>query len=324
MNQPHQLEFLPEKKENKKNNVARITTQFDPSLAVNLFLGDRIDLLKQIKASGHVVDLVVTSPPYNTGKEYEVKTSLEDYVEEQRKTIVSAVDILAPTGSICWQVGHYIQGSGKNKEAFPLDLILYPIFKEHGLKLRNRIVWTFGHGLHEAFRFTGRHETILWFTRNTDKFTFNLDPIRVPQKYPGKRAYRGTRRGEPSGNPKGKNPSDVWDIPNVKANHIEKTEHPCQFPVGLIERLVLGLTNEGDLVVDPYMGVGTTAIASYLHARRAAGADIYEEYLQVAMNRIEQAADGTLKTRPMNQPVHTPTGQESVSKVPEEWLGSKR
>lgn len=326
MNQPLQLDFHPKKQEklNEKQTVARITTAFDPSLPVNFYLGDRVDLLKEIKQSGQVAELIVTSPPYNTGKEYEVKSSLDAYVDEQRKTITAAVDILSPTGSICWQVGHYIEGSGKNKEAIPLDLFLYRIFKDLDLKLRNRIVWTFGHGLHEAFRFTGRHETILWFTRNTDEYTFNLDPIRVPQKYPGKRAYRGAKKGKPSGNPKGKNPSDVWDIPNVKANHIEKTEHPCQFPVGLVERLILGLTNEGDLVVDPYMGVGTTAVASYLHARRAAGADIYEEYLQTAMQRMEQAIDGTLRTRPMNKPVYSPTGQESVSKVPEEWLGSKR
>jgi len=319
MKQPQQLDFLQ-----KKNIDIPITNRFDPSLPVNLFLGDRVDLLNQVKQAGQLAELVVTSPPYNTGKEYEVKTSLKEYIEDQKKTIEASVNILSPTGSICWQVGHYIAGKGKNKEAFPLDIVLYPIFKEFGLKLRNRIVWTFGHGLHESFRFTGRHETILWFTKNTDNFTFNVDPIRIPQKYPGKRAYRGERKGEPSGNPLGKNPSDVWEIPNVKANHIEKTEHPCQFPVGLIERLVLGLTNEGDLVIDPYMGVGSSAVASLLHRRRSAGADIYKHYLEIAKDRLEQAVEGILKIRPMNQPVHVPTGEESVSKVPPEWLRSQK
>lgn len=303
-----------------QNIEVSISDYYDPSSKVSLFFGDRLELLNQIKQSGQVAELVVTSPPYNTGKEYESKTSLEEYIEDQRKTIEKSVGILSPTGSICWQVGHYIQGSGRNKEAFPLDLVLYPIFKELGLKLRNRIIWTFGHGLNEKYRFTGRHETILWFTRNTEDFTFNLDPIRVPQKYPGKRAYRGERKGELSGNPLGKNPTDIWEIPNVKANHIEKTDHPCQFPVGLIERLVLGLSNEGDLVVDPYMGVGSSAVASILHNRRAAGSDIYTEYLEIAKERVIKAMNGSLKIRPMNQPVHIPTGQESVSKMPIEWV----
>jgi adenine-specific DNA-methyltransferase len=268
--------------------------------------------------------LIVTSPPYNVGKEYEQRTSLEEYVEEQRKTVESCLKILSPTGSICWQIGHYIEDSGKKKEAFPLDLVLYPIFKELGLKLRNRIVWHFGHGLHERVRFSGRHETILWFTRDTDNYTFNLDPIRVPQKYPGKRAFRGPKKGKPSGNPLGKNPSDVWDMPNVKSNHIEKSDHPCQFPVALVERLVLCMTNEGDLVVDPYIGVGTTAVACCRQGRRSAGADIEARYLRIARDRVEKAWSGTLKVRPLNKPVYKPDSNMTVARVPEEWTAQPK
>ncbi len=296
-----------------------IADNFDPQANVTLFHGDRLVLLKQISEKGSKAELIVTSPPYNVGKEYEEKTSLEEYVESQRETIAACMDVLSTTGSICWQVGHYIEGNVKDKEAFPLDLVLYPIFKSFGLKLRNRIVWYFGHGLHESVRFSGRHETILWFTRDTTEYTFNLDPIRVPQKYPGKRAYRGSKVGQPSGNPLGKNPSDVWDIPNVKSNHIEKTEHPCQFPVGLVERLVLALTNENDLVVDPYVGVGTAAVASILNNRRSAGADIEKRYLDIAQDRVKQAWAGTLKTRPMNQPVYEPDPTMSLVQIPDEW-----
>jgi adenine-specific DNA-methyltransferase len=221
-------------------------------------------------------------------------------------------------------VGHYIHGSGKEKEAFPLDLVLYPIFKSFSLRLRNRIVWYFGHGLHEQHRFSGRHETILWFTRNTANYTFNLDPIRIPQKYPGKRAFRGPKKGQPSGNPQGKNPSDVWDMPNVKSNHIEKTEHPCQFPVAMIERLVLSLTNVGDLVVDPYIGVGTTAAASVLHNRRAAGADLEKRYLDIARERVQQAWSGTLRTRPLNKPVYEPDPDMKLTQMPDEWLNENK
>lgn len=296
-----------------------IAEQFDRDAHVTLLHGDRLDLLKQIAASGAKAQLVVTSPPYNVGKEYEQQTRLEEYIEGQKETIEASLNILSRTGSICWQVGHYIEGSGRKKEAFPLDLVLYPIFKSFGLKLRNRIVWHFGHGLHEQFRFSGRHETILWFTWDEADYTFDLDPIRVPQKYPGKRSYRGPNKGQPSGNPLGKNPSDVWDMPNVKSNHIEKVDHPCQFPVGLVERLLLSMTRPGDLVVDPYMGVGTTAVAAVLHGRRAAGADTEDQYLEIAKQRIRMAWDGTLQTRPMNKPQYEPSEGMNLAKIPDEW-----
>ena len=94
--------------------------------------------------------------------------------------------------------------------------------------MKNRIVWHFEHGLHLKHKFSGRYETILWFVK-TDKYIFDLDKVRVPQKYPGKVGYKGKNKGKYSGNIKGKNPSDVWIIPNVKSFHKEKTIHPCQF-----------------------------------------------------------------------------------------------
>jgi adenine-specific DNA-methyltransferase len=113
-----------------------------------------------------------------------------------------------------------------------------------------------------------------------------------------------------SGNPLGKNPSDVWDIPNVKSNHVEKLDHPCQFPVGLVERLVLGLTNSGDNVLDPYLGVGSTAIAALKNGRNAYGCDITEEYIDAALDRVARFEAGTLRTRPMNKPVYEPPVRE--------------
>lgn len=196
------------------------------------------------------------------------------------------------------------------------------MFKDLGLKLRNRIVWSFGHGLHENHRFSGRHETILWFTRDVEDYTFHLDPIRIPQKYPGKRVHKGPNRGKPSGNPLGKNPGDVWEIPNVKSNHIEKTTHPCQYPVALVERLVLSMTHETDLVVDPYIGVGTTAVAGVIHGRKVAGADIEERYLDIARDRVKKAANGQLKWRPADQPLLEPNSRMKVARIPEEWKDS--
>ena len=245
--------------------------------------------------------LVVTSPPYNIGKDYESKVSLEDYLASQDRVIRECVRVLHPQGSLCWQVGNYVE----HGEVVPLDAVLYPIFRAHGLKLRNRIIWHFGHGLHCAKRLSGRYETINWWMKSDD-YTWNLDPIRVPSKYPGKRHFKGPNVGELSGNPKGKNPSDVWEFPNVKNNHPEKTIHPCQFPVELVERLVLSMTNEGDAVFDPYMGVGSSIIAALMHGRAAYGCDIVPEYVDLARERVRQLHDGTLKTRPIGKPVYDP------------------
>jgi adenine-specific DNA-methyltransferase len=245
--------------------------------------------------------LIVTSPPYNMGKAYETRAPMSEYLADQARIIAAAVEKLADGGSICWQVGNHID----NGEVFPLDAILYPVFKDLGLQLRNRIVWHFEHGLHASKRFSGRHETILWFTKGRDYY-FDVDPVRVPQKYPNKKAFKGPNRGELTGNPLGKNPGDVWIIPNVKSNHIEKTGHPCQFPVELIERLVLSMTRPGELVLDPFGGVGSAVLAAVLHGRRGVMAEIMPEYVGIARKRLDAAEAGTLRARPMNRPVYTP------------------
>lgn len=250
-------------------------------------------------------DLVVTSPPYNIGKEYEKQSrqSLTDYLDWQERIIRTIYSHLRPGGSICWQVGNYVE----NGHIVPLDIELHPVFKSLGLKLRNRIVWRFGHGLHGQRRFSGRYEMVMWYTRGDD-YTFNLDAVRIPSKYPGKKHYKGPSVGEYSSHPDGKNPEDVWDnIPNVKGNHVEKTIHPCQYPVGLIERLILALSNEGDLVFDPFSGVGSAGVAAALRSRYFWGCEIMDEYVKVAKQRFSSALDGTLKYRPHDQPLYDHT-----------------
>ena len=246
--------------------------------------------------------LIVTSPPYNIGKSYERRTVLEEYLDAQEKTISECVRLLDERGSICWQVGNFVD----NGSIIPLDIVLYPLFAKHGLVLRNRIVWHFGHGLHCTNRLSGRYETINWWTRNGD-YTWHLDPIRVPSKYPNKKHFRGPKAGQPSCNPLGKNPSDVWEFPNVKSNHPEKTVHPCQFPVELVERLVLSMTDEGDNVLDPYMGVGTSVIAAVKQGRNGYGCDNMNEYVDIATERISALLDGSLRTRSMNKPIYDPS-----------------
>lgn len=291
--------------------------------------GNALTELKKIESGK--IDLIITSPPYNVGKSYEVKTSIEEYLNKQDKIIEQLVRTLSDKGNICWQVGNYVDKG----EVFPLDVFYYHIFKKHGLQLRNRIVWHFGHGLHASNRFSGRYETILWFSK-TDDYIFNLDPVRVPSKYPGKRHFKGNKKGQISGNPLGKNPSDIWEIierdfdtlmwniPNVKSNHPEKTNHPCQFPIELVERCVLAMSDEDSWVLDPYAGVGSTLVGSLLHKRNAIAIEKEKIYCNITNQRVDELKKGTLKTRPINKPIHVPSGNDKVSKIPVEWTVLKK
>lgn len=309
----------------------KIYKTFRPENRITLFNCDCQKMLKKIPDSS--ASLIVTSPPYCIGKAYEdPHDDIETFKEQHKLIFDDLYRILAPGGSMCWQVGYHISDIC----VIPLDYIVYDLFtslsakKDDPLVLRNRIIWTFGHGLNSTTRFSGRHETVLWFTKGAQS-TFNLDDIRVPQKYPGKRSYKGEHKGELSGNPLGKNPSDVWsdiltdvwDIPNVKAKHVEKTEHPCQFPAAIPRRLIRALTEENALVVDPFMGSGTTGVAAVLEKRRFAGSEIQKDYYNISWDRILATINGEAKVRP-DVPVIAPSPNAAVAKLPEEFAKARR
>ena len=302
-----------------------IAASFNPAATAVVVEGECLDAVRALPAG--LAKLIITSPPYNTGKDYEDAARLDDYLVSFLPVIDELIRVLAPDGSLCWQVGNYLVDG----QVFPLDILFYPLFRSRGLRLRNRIIWHFEHGMHERRRFSGRYEVLLWFTRG-DNYTFNLDPVRVPSKYPGKTYFRGAKRGLPSGHPLGKNPSDfwcaierdwasgVWEIPNVKAKHPEKTIHPCQFPIELVERCVLALTNQDDWVLDPFAGVGSALIAALAHERRAIGCEKEIAYARIARSRIEDLYAGRLGYRPLGRPVHEPNGNEKASRAPEPTL----
>ena len=287
--------------ENDKTSPAILSTYTENADAV-VYPGSCMDFISDIP--DNTMQLVITSPPYNIGKKYEKKMDIEHYLSEQEKIIKQCYRVLSDSGSICWQVGNFVH----HGQIIPLDIMLYPLFDKLGLKMRNRIIWSFEHGLHCSKRFSGRYETIIWFTKS-DQYTFNLDPVRVPQKYPQKKYFKGPKAGQYSCNPLGKNPGDLWQIPNVKHNHPEKTEHPCQFPVELVERLVLSMTNPGDRVFDPFLGTGTTIIAALKNRRKGIGAEIKTQYIQIIQNRLEDFQKGRLKIRAMNQAIYDPENQ---------------
>ncbi len=298
-----------------------------------LIQGDCLERMRRLKAGS--VDLVVTSPPYGIATKYARKSTLKEYLEWIRPIIAECVRVCAPTGAIAFQVGTYVH----RQEIFPLDMELNPLFRAHGLHLRNRVVWRFGHGLPAKVRLSGRHETVMWWTKS-DKYTFELDAVRVPQKEPGKLGYRGKKRGRLSGNPLGKNPEDVWvdlvahelDVgliehcPNVKGSHVEKLRwpsgeavHPCQMPVELCQRCVLAWSRPGDVVLDPFAGLGSTLIAAIMHGRIAFGLELRQDYVEVGRRRIKEFLAGRLRVRPLGQRIQERSASAASSQLPAGW-----
>ena len=305
-----------------------------PAPHASLLVGDVLDKLSDVPAES--CSLVVSSPPYNIRKPYErsENRTYEEYLEWQTLVVGKLTKALTPNATVCWQVGTYVSDG----EIFPLDIPFISIFRNLGFKLRNRIIWRYNFGLNADRRFSGRYETVLWFTR-TDDYHFNLDAVRIPQLYPGKRhsSGKGLKAGQPSGNPLGKNPADywefsaeadfltnpVWDVPNVKSKHPERTDHPCQFPVELAERCVLAFSQAGETVMDPFLGTGATAIAALKHGRSAVGIDRDQAYLDIASARLVQLSKGELPMRPLGQPVRRPKPTEKVARLPDEWVANR-
>jgi DNA modification methylase len=156
-----------------KSRISFLSSRFGTAFSASgngSFVSGSPQLLRSLPDES--MKLIITSPPYNLGKEYETKKTLDIYLDEQRETIKEAVRLLHKQGSICWQIGNYVEDG----EIYPLDILLYPVFKAAGLQMRNRIIWSFGHGLHCQKRFSGRYETILWFTKSDD-YTFNLHEL---------------------------------------------------------------------------------------------------------------------------------------------------
>lgn len=281
-----------------------------------LVVDDAVRFLKRLKPES--VDLFVSSPPYFMGKEYDTSLKVSDFKRIHERLAPLLAKALKPGGSLCWQVGTHLY----NGVSVPLDIPTYSAFSaEPELHLRNRIIWTFGHGTHASRRFSGRHETLLWFTKGHDYY-FDLDAVRVPQKYPGKRHYKGARKGEWSGNPLGKNPSDVWDIPNVKANHVEKTDHPCQFPVALVQRLVRALTPKNGLVVDCFAGAASSGVAALIEGRQFSGCDVDPLYVAMGNERLKACKRGVLKYRRIDEPIFAPSTNLAVAKAPSHFAAA--
>jgi len=263
----------------RDNIIAEIGSPYYEDDTCILFCGDTLQLQRTL--SRQYFDAVITSPPYNIGKEYESVMPLDEYIVWSTKWINDSSNALNPNGALLLNLG-YVSMSDKAR-AIPLPYLLWdkvPLF------LNQEIVWNYSAGVACKNYLSPRNEKILWYVKDRHKYTFNLDAIRDKNvKYPNSR-----RNGKLRVNTLGKNPSDVWEIAKVttgrnRSSH-ERTPHPCQFPLDLINRLVLGFTNEYDIVFDPFMGSGTTFESCIRNNRFCVGFEILPEYCEIAKTRI--------------------------------------
>lgn len=243
---------------------------------------DCIEGLGTLSEKGIHIDATITSPPYNIGKEYEKIVPIDDYVNWLSNISALVYDITKANGAYLLNVG-YLSVEKKGK-AIPIPYLLWD---KTDFFFQQEIIWNYGAGVAAKNFLSPRNEKILWYIKNSDDYTFNLDDIRDPDvKYPNQK-----KNGKLRCNTLGKNPSDVWQIAKVTSganrSSEERTNHPAQFPNDLIERLVKGFTNTGELILDPFMGSGTTAEVANRNGRKCLGFEIREDYCEIIALRMQ-------------------------------------
>ena len=229
-----------------------------------------------------LIDLTVTSPPYNIGKEYEKPLSMEKYVKWSKTWINEVYGITKDEGAFWLNLG-YVEVPSQGK-AIPLPYLLWDASPFY---MMQEVIWHYGAGVASKKSLSPRNEKFLWYVKNQNSYTFNLDDIRDPNvKYPNQK-----KNGKLKCNPLGKNPTDVWQFPKVtsgsKRSSKERTPHPAQFPQAVIERIIKGNSNKNDLILDPFIGSGTTAVIAMENDRKVIGFELKEEYCEITANRIE-------------------------------------
>ena len=249
-----------------------------------IYQGDCLELMQSLQEP--LFDATVTSPPYNIGKEYEENLPLPDYISWVGKWAAEVHRLTQSQGSFWLNLGYVgVEGFGK---AVPLA---YMLWDKSPFYLLQEVVWNYGAGVATKHTFSPRNEKFLWFVKDSERFTFNLDDVRDPDvKYPNQK-----KNGKLRCNPLGKNPGDVWAIPKVTSGRdrssIERTPHPAQFPEAVIERVILASTNVGDLILDPFMGSGTTAAVGVRLGREVVGFELRSDYVATAAARLERLSN---------------------------------
>ena len=252
------------------------------SISNKILHGDTLKILKKIPSE--TINLIITSPSYMLGKEYDSDTTWEDYKKFHFEVIKECHRVLTKNGALYWNVAQ----TPVNGEMLPLGAIYYTILKDANFYLKNWIIWHFEGGLNAKKRLSGRYENILWVVKDKEDFVFNLDDIRITSKWSKDKRC----------NPKGKNPTDfwtefdnVWDINRVVNVSKEKTAHPTQFPEKMIKRIIKASSNKDDIVMDVFSGSGTVMKVAEEEGRKWIGIDKELKYCKIAQKRVMQSTN---------------------------------
>jgi adenine-specific DNA-methyltransferase len=253
-----------------------------------LYHGDCLDLMAALPAG--CVDLTVTSPPYNIGKAYEKALPIDEYLDWSERWMAAVHRITRPAGAFWLNLG-YVPYPPRGR-AVPLPYLLWD---RTSFYLVQEVVWHYAAGVAARHSFSPRNEKWLWYVRDPAAYTFNLDAVRDPDvKYPNQK-----KNGRLRVNQAGKNPGDVWIIPKVTTGQgmdgqrasPERTKHPAQFPLAVVDRIIRAASNQSELVLDPFVGSGSALEAAFRADRVGIGFDTSREYLEIAANRLERVID---------------------------------
>ena len=286
------LQALDEDIENQRNAhhkeleatlKASVGEPYFSNSGFTIYQGDALEFLKTLATTGINWELTITSPPYNIGKEYEQRLSVEGYIQSCSKWMGLIHQMTSEQGSFWLNVGYFEVPSKGLSVPIP-----YLLWDQSPFYLIQEIVWAYGAGVSSRRRLSPRNEKWLFYVKDSENYTFNLDDIRDPNvKYPNQK-----KNGKFRCNPLGKNPSDVWEFPKITTgkdrSSRERTSHPAQFPLAVVERIVRASSNKFDLIFDPFAGSCSTGIAACALGRRFLGVEARRDYCDLAVKRFEQ------------------------------------
>jgi site-specific DNA-methyltransferase (adenine-specific) len=247
-----------------------------------IICGDCIEVLGEVGEP--FADLIFADPPFNIGYKYDKyhdKKEGNNYIAWTKEWMSVCKKVLKPAGSFYIAIGDDYAANVKI------------IADELGLFMRNWIIWHYTFGQQTKNKFARSHTHIFYFVKDEKNFTFNDAAVRVPSArqlvYEDKRA-----------NPAGKMPDDVWDgFSRVCGTFKERAGwHPCQMPEKLLTRIILASSNEGDWVLDPFSGSGTTAVVASKLGRRYTGIEISKKYVKESQKRIDNSKDKLFEIAP--------------------------
>ncbi len=278
--------FLEKFERTKQFLTKKFGKPYYSDLGFIIYNNSCLDFLNTIKKNEPIIDLTITSPPYNIGKEYETLMDIDQYTKWCSEWMNLIYDNTVQNSSFWLNLGHF-----EVPEKGLCVPIPYLIWDKSNYYFLQELVWQYGAGVQTKKRLSPRNEKWLFYVKNYKNYIFNLDQIRDKNvKYPNQK-----KNGKLRCHPLGKNPSDVWEIPKVTTGNNrsskERVQHPAQFPLAIIERLVKVSSNELDIVYDPFSGSGTTGIASNAFNRIYIGTEIDSDYCKTSVERFERFKD---------------------------------